>query len=293
MKRNILAIAVIALLTACGGHKTTETEMKEETSNPSDFSLKPNEVMAGINLTVSEGKRLIAKGIARHPLVKQKLDSGIIIITRGTTNTYIAEELARLKTSHGSFVTGNMTPAKGKQVDFGADKVPEIILVNGKQVEMSYPDALAALKKDDIVFKGGNLLNYEKKQAAVTAAAKDGGTVGKLQPYTSGEGQGHLIVPIGLEKEVGGDLKEYEAILSQDVKKVNFIPKIVVHKNAEIFTEIEAIKLFGDVKVVPFASGGIAGREGGKSLAIYGDSLEVDKVLDIVSRIQGEPSFIE
>ncbi len=292
MKRNILIIVVIALLMACNSNKTPENEMKEEKNSLTNLALKPNEVMAGINLTVSEGKRLIAVGIARHPLVKQKMESGMIIITRGSTNTYIAEELTRLDAPRGSFVTGNITPQKGKQLDFGAEKVPEIILVNGKQVEMTYKDALVTLKKDDIVFKGGNLLNYDKKQAAVTVASADGGTVGRLQPYT-GEGQAHLIVPIGLEKEVPGDLNDYENILSQDVKKLDFIPRIIVHKNAEIFTEIEALKLLGNIKVIPYASGGIAGREGGKSLAIYGDSIEVDKVLSVISEIQGEAPFIE
>lgn len=293
MKNGICFFVASLILASCGGNNKMESDMKEKTTTPVVFSLKPNEVMAGLNLTVSEGKRLIARGITYHPLVRQKLESGMIIITRGSTNTYIAEELANLKAPHGRFVTGNITPQSGTPIDFGADKVPEIILVNGKQVDMSYPDALAALKKDDIVFKGGNLLNYDKKQVAVTVAAKDGGTVGKLQPYTSGEGQAHLIVPISLEKEVPGDLNEYESVLSQDVKKENFIPRIVVHKNAEIFTEIEAIKLIGKVEIVPYASGGLAGREGGKSLAIYGDSLEVEKVLAVVSQIQGEKPFIE
>lgn len=291
MKKAIAFVSII-LLAACNNPKIADKEMKvDNTVSADSLALKPGDVMASVNLTVSESKKLIALGISRHPLVQQKLKSGMIIITRGTTNTYIAEQLVQLNAPHGSFVTGNITPQTGKQIEFGGDKVAEIILKDGKQVEMTYPEALKALQKDDIVFKGGNLLNYDKKQAAVTVAGEDGGTVGRLQPYT-GEGQAHLIVPIGLEKEVYGDLTEYEKILTSDVKKEGFVPKIVVHKNAEIFTELEALHLLGNIKVVPYASGGIAGREGGKSFAIYGDPAEISKVLEVISTIQGEAPFI-
>lgn len=35
-----------------------------------------DDVFAGVNLTVSEGKRLIAKGIMAMPSVKEKLEKG-------------------------------------------------------------------------------------------------------------------------------------------------------------------------------------------------------------------------
>lgn len=293
-KINFTIALAIIMLVACTKAKQTDESMQNNKSKTTDTVVtpKPTDVMASVTLTVAEGKRLIAKGIARHPLVQEKLKSGTIIITRGTTNTYIAEELAKLPAPHGKFVTGNVTPVKGKALDFGHDKVPEIVLTDGKQVDISYKEALETLKKDDIIFKGANLLNYAQKQAAVTVAAADGGTVGRLQPFT-GEGQAHLIVPVGLEKGVSGDLLEYEKVLTSEVKKEGFVPKIIVHKNAEIFTEIEALKLFGDVNVVPYAHGGVNGQEGGISLAVYGDAAEVKKVLAAVESIQGEKAFGE
>ncbi len=282
------------IFTSCDKNKKEEnkTTMENSQSTSSEITVNENYTASAFNLTVAESKRLIAKGIAIHPLVKQKLKSGMIIITRGTTNTYIAEELAGLNAPRGSLVSGNITPKNTEQAFAGTEKIAEIVLIDGKQTDIPFKDALEALKKDDIIFKGGNLLNYEKKQAAVTVGAPDGGTVGRIQPYTS-EGPAHLIVPIGLEKEVFGDLHDYEKFLSKDLKKSGFIPKLVVHKNAEIFTEIEAIKLFGNVEVAPYASGGIAGSEGGKAFVIYGTPAEVKNVLKIISGIQGEAPFIK
>ena len=291
MKKNLLLVASALIFASCN-NSTNETNNKDmEQAKPALSVAKPsaNDVMSGFSITVAEGKRLIAKGIMAHPLVKQKMKSGMIIITKGTTNTYIAEEMAGLTEERGKFMTGNIS---NKPIKIEGDRVPEIIIVDGKQVDMSFKDALAALKPGDIVFKGGNLLNYEKKQVAATIGAPDGGTVGRIQPYTA-EGPGHLIVPIGLEKETYGDLYDYEKVLSQDVKKSGSLPRIIVHKNAEIFTEIEAIKLFGKVEVVPFASGGIAGSEGGKSFAIYGVQAEVDKVMKVISEVHGEEPFIK
>ena len=291
MKKNILIFASAIILASCNNstNETNNKDMEKESTVSSVTMPDANDIMSGFSLTVAEGKRLIAKGIAAHPLVKRKMESGMIIITRGTTNTYIAEEIAGLTEEHGKFMTGNIS---NKPLKIEGNRVPEIVLINGKQVDMSFKDALAALKPGDIVFKGGNLLNYEKKQAAVTIGAPDGGTVGRIQPYTA-EGPGHLIVPIGLEKEVYGDLLDYEKVMASSIKRNGSVPRIIAHKNAEIFTEIEAIKLFGNVNVVLFASGGIAGSEGGKSFAIYGAQAEVDKVMKVISEVHGEDPFIK
>ena len=269
--------------------ETSSKEAEKDNTVISELNPGANDVMSTFSLTVAEGKRLIAKGIAAHPLVKKKMETGMVIITKGSTNTYIAEELIGLTEDHGRFVSGNIS---SKPFPIETNKIPEIIIENGKRIDMPLKEALATLKEGDIIFKGGNLLNYEKKQAAVVVGAPDGGTMGRVQPY-SVEGPGHLIVPIGLEKDVYGDLNDYAKVMSSDIKKTESTPLLRLHKNAEIFTEIEAIKLFGNVKVIPFASGGINGSEGGKSFAIYGVQSEVDKVLKLISEIHGELPFIK
>ena len=291
MKTITFFIVSAVILISCNSNPKETNSKESEKDNTIVTVLNPgaNDVMSTFSLTVAEGKRLIAKGIAAHPLVKKKMNSGMIIITKGSTNTYIAEELIGLAEDHGRFVSGNIS---SKPFPIETNKIPEIIIENGKRIEMPIKEALAALKEGDIVLKGANLLNYEKKQAAVVVGGVDGGTVGRVQPYTV-EGPGHLIVPIGLEKEVHGDLNDYAKVMSFDIKKPESTPLLWLHQDAEIFTEIEAIKLFGNVKVIPFASGGINGSEGGKSFAIYGAPTEVEKVMNIISTINGEPLFIQ
>lgn len=40
-------------------------------------------------LTVSESKRLIAKGVAALPEVKRAMEEGMVVVATGTTNAYV------------------------------------------------------------------------------------------------------------------------------------------------------------------------------------------------------------
>ncbi|NLF17032.1 MAG: hypothetical protein GX595_07220, partial [Lentisphaerae bacterium] len=46
-----------------------------------------------VSLTVSESKRLIARGVAQCDAVQRARDRGVIAIGSGTTNAYVIEEL--------------------------------------------------------------------------------------------------------------------------------------------------------------------------------------------------------
>ena len=288
MRKNISFMIVAVLLSACQTKESMSTE-----NNPTLPQVQEGDVFAGINLTVAESKRLIAKGLVNYPPVKEKLKKGIVIITSGTTNTYIAEELVGLDAPRGSFMTGNITPQSRGNIAEGLTRVPNITLINGKQVDINYEEALTQFQEGDIIFKGANLLNYTKKQAAVCIGAPDGGTTSRVRAYTTEDKGGRLIVPIGLEKETSGDLSEYEKLLQNKVEHLSYVPQVWMHQNAEIFTEIEAIKTFAPVNVAPYAAGGIAGREGGISLAVYGTKENVQKVLDVIATIQGEEPFVK
>lgn len=290
MKKIVVLASVILFGVSCVQENKENKVMEQEKMNQTVIPVAEDDVTAGINLTVAEGKRLIAKGIANHPQVKAKLEKGMVIITSGSTNTYIAEELAGLDAPHGSFMTGNITPQGTPGVNEGLDRVPNIILIDGKKVDMDFEEALKQTAEGDVIFKGGNMLNYEKGQVAVCIGAPDGGTTKRVRGVT-GEGKAKLIVPIGLEKQVYGDLNEYEKVAAVKNEQLAYTPKVWVHQNAEIFTEIEAIKIFAQVNMVPFAAGGLAGREGGISLLVYGKKEEVQKMLDLVASIQGEPVF--
>ena len=285
----ILMMSAIVLFSACTEIINNQESTTTEATEQSLIKIEENDAVITVNLTVAEGKRLIAKGIANHPQIKELLKKGTIVITNGTTNTYIAEKLVNLSEPHGSFVTGHIVPNGRENISEGLTRLPYITIVDGKRVELSSEEAIKKLQKGDVIFKGANLLNYEKKQAAVCIGGASGGTMARLQ-----ETEAHAIVPVGLEKETFGDLYNYAKLFDDYSGQTPPAPRIWVHsKEAEIFTEIEAIKTFAAVNVVPYAAGGVAGSEGGVSLIIYGKPDEVQKAFDFVTSAQGETPFVK
>lgn len=283
---SYILIAMMILFNSC------VQQAKEEQQQVTDASIpKTYDIISTVRLTVGESKRLIAKGIAANKDVQDRLKNGIVIITLGTTNTYIAEELANLAAPRGSFVTGRIYPSWKEDFAKGLKRHSEIVLIKGKVADIPYTDALTRMNANDIVFKGANMVNYAKRQAAVCVGAPDGGTVGKLRKYTD-QGRGRWIVPVGLEKETTQDLFEIQQLVNGSTQR----DKGTVRLNAtqgNIYTEIEAIKEFADVDVFVTAKGGIDGAEGGVSLLICGNSQEVKKAKDIIEQISGEPAFIK
>ena len=73
-------------------------------------------VQAGMIFTVAESKRLIAKAVVQMPIVKKALKSGTVIVTKGTTNTCIAEELLGKSIEPGAYMYGRITPETGLKV---------------------------------------------------------------------------------------------------------------------------------------------------------------------------------
>ena len=63
-----------------------------------------------LSLTVSESKRLIAKGVSQADFVRRAMDEGTLAMGSGTTNGYIFEEITGKKIDKYSFVTGNTVP---------------------------------------------------------------------------------------------------------------------------------------------------------------------------------------
>ena len=277
-------ISLAVLLMSCTGQKENTT-MNEKQTLP---NIEASDVVATVNLTVAEGKRLIAKGIVNHPQVKERMTKGTIVIMTGTTNTYIAEEMVNLSEARGSFVTGYIAPVDAPNIKDGIPFTGSIAIIDGKRVEISGEEALKNAKKGDIVFKGANMLNYEKQQTALCIGAPDGGSARRAY-----ESEADLFIPIGLEKETSGDLSVFKDILTNKPDDVS-APRIWLHpSDAVIFTEIEAIKTVSSVNIIPYAVGGIAGREGGISLVIYGAKDEVQKALDLVASVQGEAPFVK
>ena len=242
-------------------------------------------------LTVAEGKRLIAKGVVKMPIVQKALTDGIVIVCRGTTNTYIAEELLGQAIEPGKFVLGHVLPEKGGRPMPKPQRLAEVILVKGRyRPEMTFDEALKKLRPGDVVFKGGNALDYAHQKAAVWIGSPTGGTTAKILPAIESAGA-RLIVPIGLEKNIAGRLADNVARTNQSVATAPALPHMRFLPGT-IITELEALQILAGVDAYQASSGGVGGAEGAAWLVWTGSAEAVEKARQIVADVQGEKPFL-
>jgi len=285
--KQIRFTALLAVTLCCAGTSdlTGMASISQKTKNEKT-------VQAQIVLTVSESKRLIAKAVAQMPIVKHALKNGMVIIAKGTTNTYVAEELLGRKIAHGAYVLGRTYPEKGGKRLQHVEGIKEVVLVKGKlRDDLSLDEAVRLLKPGDVVIKGANALDYQNKTAAVIVGSSSAGTTGKILPYV-GARKAHLVIPVGLEKQVSGNAIDIVRKMRQPVESLNDIPTMFL-LTGHIVTELEALKLLADVSPFQAAAGGIGGAEGSVRLVCRGTKQNVENALKLAEQIQGEPPFVE
>ncbi len=261
-----------------------------------------NIVQSGAILTVAESKRLIAKAVAQMPIVRNALTNGMVIIIKGTTNAYVAEEITGQKVDHAAFVTGRIEPEKGTQKLSPAKPVNHMILEKGKIVDISLADAMKKLKAGDVVMKGANALDYRNRMAAINILDPAGGTTGSIMPFIIAR-KAHLVIPVGLEKLVAGDLVDTTLKMREPVESLDIpagsgsspfsgstIPSMWL-VTGEIVTELEAIKILTGATAFQSSAGGVSGAEGGVWIVFRGTREQVSNALKLVQSIQGEPPY--
>ena len=262
-------------------------EIVEPIQTPTTSSI--NEFKAWVTLTPAESKRLIAIGLHNYRPVANNLLNGDIIITKGTTNHYIAETFVNRKMTHGLFTNGRITPKGSKYAITDDVQISEFYFHNGEIKNLPLDSALKIMQPNTIIFKGANIINYATKKAAVFIGSSEGGTSGMILPYVN-NGKAKLIIPVGLEKNSSIDIDATVAIM-QDNSNTG-IPRLF-SLPGELFTEIEAIKTFANVEVLQIGAGGVGGAEGSVTLLIYGTEAQVDKAVITIETIQGEKPFFE
>ena len=243
-----------------------------------------------VTLTVAESKRLIAKGVANLDVVKSAMSSGLIAISYGSTNAYVAEELLGKEIEKERYLTGHTLPAKfDKSGKKRGSRIPTFIFKDGQVVsDMDLNTALSNMKEGDVFIKGANALNYQEGVAGILIGDSKGGTIGNAIGHIVGR-RIRLMIPISLEKCVAFDIHEIAETLSE-ICKGDDIPRMMAVRG-DIITEIEALRVLAGVEAIHIASGGIGGAEGGVRLLIEGHKEAVDKAISIVKEIQGEAPF--
>ena len=242
-------------------------------------------------LTVAESKRLIAKGVKELDVVKRAMRKGIVAVAKGTTETYIAEELLGEKIEPFAYTTGLTLPkVPVEEINRSVEKRPDLVFVDGQLVEgLTVNEAVGKMSAGDVFMKGANALNYREQVAGILIGHPMGGTIGNaIGPVVARKA--HLVLPVGLEKCIPFDIvaisRRIPTKWDERSKGSSLMPVMGL-----IVTEIEALKTLANVEVVQMAAGGVAGAEGSVRLLIEGAPDQVAKVEDILNEIYGERPF--
>lgn len=239
------------------------------------------------SFTVSESKRLIAKGMAQADFVVRAMNEGILAIGSGTTNAYIVEEITGEKIDKKTFVTGRTLPHgyDGPKLTYTH---PDFVMRKGERLNIKTAEALPDMGPGDVFVKGANAVNYERKQAAVLIGHPTGGGVGSQIGRVVSRRICYLH-PVGLEKSVSFDLNEAADRVNRDSNGKG--PTLWVVPGM-IFTEIEALRVLAGVEAIHVAAGGIGGAEGAVWLSIFGTEEQLGKTEEVIQSVRGEPAFI-
>ncbi len=247
-------------------------------------------------ITISAGKRLIAKALATHPSIKNALKNGTIVIIAGTTNGYVAEEILKsLGTSDFSrkrFFRGITLPPSEKVTSEGrlADesRFPgDVVIAKGVwQKGKVIADVVDDLKEGDVILKGANALDLQRKQAAILIGHPKAGTIGLSIPAVAGR-RVKLIIPVGLEKRIDGDLYSLaEKLNAPGAGGYRLLPV-----PGEVFTEIEAVNMLTGANAELISAGGVCGAEGSCWIAVAGKPEQEKAAEKLIASIADEPAF--
>ena len=243
---------------------------------------------AQVVLTVAESKRLIAKGVAQLEIVRDRLQEGVIMASSGTTNGYIVEELLGEAIDKRAYVTGRIKPTR-KELHWPTMRA-DVVLRDGElDPSLDRFTAVDVMGPGDIYVKGANALNYQLGTAEVLVGHPKGGTIGGVIGSIISRKM-HLLIPVGLEKEVAFDIDEVARRIAEPDDGVENVTSLFPVRG-DIFTEIEALRTLAGVDVVQAGAGGISGAEGAVWLMIDGTEAQVAQALEIVAGVQGEPAF--
>ncbi|MFW9852446.1 MAG: hypothetical protein ACFFDS_05865 [Candidatus Thorarchaeota archaeon] len=251
-------------------------------------------------LTHSECKRLIARGILKHPDIEDALKDGKIFVARGSTTAYVLEELLRETIEKYHYVAGQVTGDKEKLFRLGSLKgekrLKEVVVDKGTKREID--DIKTELKEfmpGDVMIKGGNTLGNDGI-AGVYLGHPEGGTIGAIIPYAVARGI-PIIVPISLSRMIDDSVWELSQILGNMVVDPEYcmgLPIGLMPIPGEVFTELEAFDvLYPNIHVFHIGSSGVGNAEGSLHFLLVGEDEDVKKAYsEMVNLAKSEEEYV-
>ncbi len=254
--------------------------------------------MEQLIITSSAGKRLIAKALASNPEVLRVLKEGTMVIIAGTTNGYVAEEVlksigvkgfSRKHFFRGIILPPNKTVTIEGRLAGESQFFGDVVIINGVwQKGKTINDVVDTLEEGDVILKGANALDLQRKQAAVLIGHPKAGTIALSLQAVAGR-RVRLIIPVGLEKRVNCDLYALaERLNSPEASGYRLLPIL-----GQVFTEIEALKQLSGAEAELVAAGGVCGAEGSCLLAITGTREQERVAKELWASVASEPPFNE
>jgi len=241
-------------------------------------------------LTSSESKRLIGKGVAALPEVRQAMKSGLVVIIKGTTNSYVAEEVLGNKLDKANFRRGVVLPGLLGGSPSADRQILDVIIEKGRIVDLPLEEAVPKLRGGDVLMKGVNALDFSGV-AGVYVGSDTSGTIGLSIGTLMARGV-NFIVPVGLEKLVQTPIQDIVREMGIDRielstgLKLGMMPVI-----GKVVTEVEAFEVLTGVSAVNIGGGGVHGAEGSRTFLLKGNEKEVKEAFGLAKEVIGEPPF--
>lgn len=243
-------------------------------------------------LTVAAGKRLLAKAVLKLDQIQKALKEHTIVVISGSTNGYVAEELLAAigrdkEFSKKSFLRGANIPL-GAKLDQGEFSRCDVVIEKGVWQKGKYiHDVAESLRRDDIIIKGANAVSSDRKTAGIQIGSRTNfGTCDAIMKAVD-EHQVGLVIPVGLEKRVPGDIDHLSELLASPTATG---PRLLP-VTGTIITELEAVEILLGLKAELVAAGGILGAEGGIWIAVTGTEEQLNSATELLKPLLREPLF--
>jgi hypothetical protein len=221
------------------------------------------------------------------PEVQEAMNEGYLIVGRGSTNAYIAEELLGEKIEKEKYVAGQVIGGVLCALGQGIRLQP-VVFHKGEVLDVEPSSILDRLGPGDILLKGANAIDPQGK-IGVYMASPVGGTMGEF--YLPMQARGGMVVyPVGLEKMIASveEASRMGGILAIE-RSIGARVGMVCVADGIVYTELDALQDLFDIDAVHFGSGGYGGSEGSVTIVIEGDDDDVNDCMDLIEEIKGEP----
>ncbi|MFP4456371.1 MAG: hypothetical protein ACLFPS_01805 [Clostridia bacterium] len=244
-----------------------------------------------VTLNVAESRRLIAKGLVKTKLFQDAFKDHKIILANGITNAFIYEEILDETLEDKSVFTAGIVTNGVACITDGKYRKDPLVLIEGEKSDQNWLDVVKTFGKEDLFIKGANGFDLYGR-AGIMVAGAGGGTIGKSYGHIVSAGS-TLIIPVGMEKLVPSleDVNLYTGIDSIDYS-IGKKSGVFVISDANIFTELEALRTLFDVEANAIAAGGINESLGSTTFIIKGNDEQVLECLDFIKKLKQEKAIV-